>query len=340
MSNLPVYFLKNASLVTFCSVLVFIYLFLSSTFSTISALEADTAKQISLASSDKVIKEFLDDANKSLTVGNTTKTLSDLFMVQRILAQISVNSSSIQESTMLIRETMQAVVNGHTNMALTNIGLIAQQLVAKTQDNQTSNTTIIPSDKATPLVQLPLPDNKTSKILGDKSGSSFLIYDNPIFGIKILYPESWSVRNFGYHDVSNNTIVAFFSPSRTGSQVGNLSGMSEQFVPYLDIYVFDSKNMSLAKIIENRINRIKNYNYFAIDESKEFPFRGNSLAHILVYSTTIGEDELFKKLQVYTVYNNKVYLITFTSQENIFTNFLPTVQKMIDSLELRQPISE
>jgi eukaryotic-like serine/threonine-protein kinase len=59
------------------------------------------------------------------------------------------------------------------------------------------------------------------------------------------------------------------------------------------------------------------------------------MAHSLVYSTTIGGDELFKKLQVYTVLNNKVYLISFTSQESLFNNYLPIVQKMIDSFELR-----
>jgi serine/threonine-protein kinase len=93
--------------------------------------------------------------------------------------------------------------------------------------------------------------------------------------------------------------------------------------------------MSLAKIVGDRIDRIRNYDYFAIDESKELLLKGGSKANSLVYSTTIGGDELFKKLQVYTVLNNKVYLISFTSQESLFNNYLPIVQKMIDSFELR-----
>lgn len=264
-----------------------------------------------------------------------TKTLSDLLMVQRLLGQIDDNSSSIEQSKLLIRDTMQAIINGNPNLASTNLGLITQQLVSQTQRNQISNASNIPPKNATTSVQSPLPDNKTLKTVDETSGSDFLVYDNPVHGIKMLYPKSWSVRNFGYHETSNNTIVGFFSASKTGLPLENISGVSGQFVPYLDIFVFDAKNMSLAKIVAERLDRIRNYDYFVVDQSKELLLKGGSMAHILVYSTTIGGDELFKKLQVYTVLNNKAYLISFTSQEGLFTNYLPIVQKMIDSFELR-----
>jgi len=302
--------------------------------STISSSQVDTENQSTLGS-EKVIKGFLSDANKSLIDGNMTKTLSDLLMVQRLLGQIDDNSSSIEQSKLLIRDTMQAIINGNPNLASTNLGLITQQLVSQTQYNQISNTSNIPPENATSSVQSPLPDNKTLKTVDEAAGSDFLVYDNLVHGIKMLYPKSWSVRNFGYHETSNNTIVGFFSPSKTGLPLENISGVSGQFVPYLDIFVFDAKNMSLAKIVGDRIDRIRNYDYFVIDESKDLLLKGGSMAHILVYSTTIGGDELFKKLQVYTVLNNKVYLISFTSQESLFTNYLPIVQKMIDSFELR-----
>ena len=319
---------------TFCWVLLFIYLSLFPTLSTISSSQVDTENQSTLGS-EKVIKGFLSDANKSLIDGNMTKTLSDLLMVQRLLGQIDDNSSSIEQSKLLIRDTMQAIINGNPNLASTNLGLITQQLVSQTQYNQISNTSNIPPENATSSVQSPLPDNKTLKTVDEAAGSDFLVYDNLVHGIKMLYPKSWSVRNFGYHETSNNTIVGFFSPSKTGLPLENISGVSGQFVPYLDIFVFDAKNMSLAKIVGDRIDRIRNYDYFVIDESKDLLLKGGSMAHILVYSTTIGGDELFKKLQVYTVLNNKVYLISFTSQESLFTNYLPIVQKMIDSFELR-----
>jgi len=46
------------------------------------------------------------------------------------------------------------------------------------------------------------------------------------------------------------------------------------------------------------------------------------------------KDELFKKMEVYTIFKSKVYLITFTAQDAIFSNYMPVVKKMIDSFEV------
>jgi serine/threonine-protein kinase len=161
----------------------------------------------------------------------------------------------------------------------------------------------------------------------------FQTYQNNIFSIKIRYPDSWSVRSYPYNNGSNNTVVGFYSPSKTASQLGNISGVSGHFVPYLDIFAFDSKNMSLDKIINGRINRIQNTSDF-VPDSKPFTLKGNRSAQMLVYSTITGGDEFFKKMQVYTIFGNKVYLITFTAQEALFSDYLPTIRKMIDSFEI------
>jgi hypothetical protein len=161
----------------------------------------------------------------------------------------------------------------------------------------------------------------------------FLNFSNPIFGVKIKYPDSWSPRAYSYNNEGNNTIVGFYSPSKTASQLGNISGVSGQFVPYLDIFVFDSKNMSLSKIIDGRMKRIQNTTDVVI-ESKPFTLKENHEAHKLVYSTITGGDEFFKKMQIYTIYNNKVYLITFTAQETLFSNYISQVENMIDTFEI------
>ena len=199
--------------------------------------------------------------------------------------------------------------------------------------NETSKAVTSPPEKTIPSIQPAVPSNETSKAVDNGTTIGFQTYQNRIFGIKILYPDSWSVRSYPYNNAGNNTVVGFYSPSKTASQLGNISGVSGHFVPYIDIFVFDSKNMSLDKIIKGRINRIQNTSDFVL-ESKPFALNGNRSAHMLVYSTIAGGDEFFKKMQVYTVFGNKVYLITFTAQEALFSNNLPTVQKMIDSFEI------
>ncbi|HYY85717.1 MAG TPA: hypothetical protein VE594_01285 [Nitrososphaeraceae archaeon] len=91
--------------------------------------------------------------------------------------------------------------------------------------------------------------------------------------------------------------------------------------------------MTLEKIIDERMKRIQNTTDVVI-ESKPFTLGGNHEAHKLVYSTITGGDEFFKKMQIYTIYNNKVYLITFTAQETLFSNYIPLVENMIDTFRI------
>ena len=317
----------------------------------------------SVEKSEGSIKVLLDDAIQGLKSGNTNKTVQNLNAVSQILAQTNDNTPLIQASKLLIDGTIQDIQNGRMDLALTNLNFINQQLVTKLRDNGTSNTANnslekpVPSllsalpdngtsnivnnslEKPVPSLLSALPDNGTSSTVNNAASTGFLIYENHISGIKIQYPDSWSTRTYTYTKAGNNTVVGFYSPSKTASQLGNISGVSGQFVPYSDIFVFDSKNMSLDKIINGRINRIQNDTNSVIHESKPVTLKGNHDAHILVYSAATGGDELFKKMQLYTVFGNKVYLITFTSQEALFSNYLSVVQKMNNSFEISNKVT-
>ena len=171
--------------------------------------------------------------------------------------------------------------------------------------------------------------------------SNFLTYNNPILGIQIQYPSNWSVTETSYNpDAANNTIVIISSPSKTASALGNISGVSGSFVPYLDIYVFDSKNIPFDKIIDGTINKFQNNENFAIHESKPITLKGNQQGHMLVYDATVAGEEFFRKLQVFTMFDSKVYVLTFTSQAASFPNYLSLVQKMVNSFEKSQNIKQ
>jgi len=104
-------------------------------------------------------------------------------------------------------------------------------------------------------------------------------------------------------------------------------------VPYLDIFVFPSKNVSLDEIVKGRINKINTSSNFAINESKPISLKGNQSGYIITYNS-MAQGEHFKKMQVYTPFRNNVYLITFTAQDALFSNYLQTVWKMINSFEV------
>ena len=334
------FFMNYSFLLTLCSIqLVSCSLYLIYVSHTSVLQVAVAQQQSSLESSQAMIKGLLSKAKSALESGNSNKTVENLLMVQRLIAQTNDNSTSIQDSMLLIRETVGAILSGRTDIAKANLNLINKQLIKQAPSNETSKTITGPLEKAIPSIpsvpsnESTVPSNETSKTIDNGTTMGFQTYQNNIFGIKIRYPDGWSVRSYPHNNASNNTVVGFYSPSKTASQLGNISGVSGHFVPYLDIFAFDSKNMSLDKIIKGRINRIQNTSDFVLD-SKPFTLKGNRSAHMLVYSTITGGDEFFKKMQVYTIFGNKVYLITFTAQEALFSNYLPTVWNMVDSFEI------
>ena len=289
------------------------------------------AQQISSSeSSEALIKRLLSEAIEKLDGSNSSRTIQNLLMVQRLIVQNKDNSTSNHDSMLLIRETVAAILNGRSDIAKTNLSLLNKQLNAESQGNVSSVAS--PEVNTIPVNQSAGSINET-KTVDNGTSTGFQTYQNHILGIKIWYPDSWYVRTYPYNTAANNTVAGFYSPSNTASELGNISGVSGHFVPYVDIFVFDSKNMSLDKIINGRINRIQNNSDFIID-SKPFTLRGNQSAHMLVYSITTGGDESFKKLQLYTISDNKVYLLTFTAQEALFSNYLPKVLKMINSFEI------
>lgn len=291
-------------------------------------VEAEQQLLTKLETSSPVFRVIFDDAVQSLDNGNTSKTIQNLDILNKILLDINENSTSLQVIKLLLADAIQAINNNDTNKASVYLNLVGKQLDIVFQDSENTNTIIYENNSNTKTTQLTA--SETNK-------SNFLFYNSSAFGIKIKYPDDWSVREYVYTPGTNNTIVGFYSNSKTASELGNISGVSGSFVPYLDIFVFDSKNISLDNIVDSRINKIKNTSNFLLyeNDTKRFTINENQTVISIVYSVVTGGDEIFKKIQIYTIFNNKVYLVTFTAQDALFSEYLPKVQEMIRSLEIR-----
>ncbi len=194
-----------------------------------------------LTTSQSILKTLVDDASEALEKNNMTKTLINLNIVLQALKESNENSSSIEATKLLLKDAIQALNNNDTNRASAYMGLATQQLGDYPSKDETQST-----------------DSNTDRI----ASKNYLLYENPTFGIKIKYPDNWSLRTYSYNLALNNTVAGFYSPSKTASELGNVSGVSGHFVPYLDIFVFSSKNMSLDKIIDSRIDRIQQDIFF------------------------------------------------------------------------------
>lgn len=261
-----------------------------------------------LGSAESVIKVLIEDAIQALQNGNTTKAIQNLHVVDQMISESQQNYSQLQASKLLIGDAIQAVNNNDTSRALLYLNLTGQQLSGQILGNQTSRST-------------------------EPASQGLLTYNDPVLGISISYPGDWSLRQYAYNPAVNNTLVGFYSPSKTASELGNISGVSGNFVPYLDIFVFPSKNVSLEEIVKGRINKINSSSNFSVNESKPISLKGNQSGYIIIYDS-MAQGEYFKKMQVYTPFRNSVYLITFTAQDALFSNYLQTVWKMINSFQV------
>jgi hypothetical protein len=281
---------------------------------TISMSDLAKGQQASLNSSDTLIKVLVGDAIKALEKDNTTKMLQNLNVVNQMLMDIKENSSSVQAIKLLVHDAIQAVHDRDVSRALVYLNLVGEQFGIQQSKSEAS-------------------DEFTAEV-SNATNSDFLTYEHPILGTTMQYPHDWKVRQYEYNPSGNNTLAGFYSPSKTASELGNISGVSGHFIPYSDIFVFDSKNFTLDEIITGRLNRLQNDTHFTGIESKPFTLNNGQPAWSLIYRSTTGGDELFKKIQVYTIYSNKVFLISFTSQDASFPSYQPTIQKMIKSFDV------
>jgi hypothetical protein len=155
------------------------------------------------------------------------------------------------------------------------------------------------------------------------TSSPFLTYENPTYRIRIQYPSDWEKLEFS----QRNIVVIFRSPRENSSdtklenlliQVGNLP----------------SQNIPLDEVVRANINKLKQSLIdFELTELNATTLSGNNPAHKVVYTNREGEDEL-KTMQVVSIKEDKIYLITYTAEASRYDRYLPIIQKMIDSFRI------
>src|SRR5437867_5841907 len=166
------FFMNYSFLLTLCSIqLVSCSLYLIYVSHTSVLQVAVAQQQSSLESSQAMIKGLLSKAKSALESGNSNKTVENLLMVQRLIAQTNDNSTSIQDSMLLIRETVGAILSGKSDIAKINLNLINKQLITQVPSNETSKTITGPLEKPLEKAIPPIPSNK-SKVPSNKTSKT------------------------------------------------------------------------------------------------------------------------------------------------------------------------
>ena len=147
--------------------------------------------------------------------------------------------------------------------------------------------------------------------------SEFLTYDDIITGFSIKYPTDWERAQ--HLDKS----VTFLAPRESNSDT-NPAGLGIMVIKVVS-------NNTLASITQNQLNKLKNlYPEIQILESMETIFLGHP-SHMIIFTATDNTQSMRKAMQIWFKEDNKAFLMTYKSDNQRYSKYLPTIDKMLNS---------
>lgn len=147
--------------------------------------------------------------------------------------------------------------------------------------------------------------------------SEFLTYDDIITGFSIKYPPDWERAQ--HLDKS----VTFLAPRESNSDT-NPAGLGIMVIEV-------ESNKTLASITQNQLDTLKNlYPDIQILESMETIFLGHP-SHMIIFTATDNTQSMRKAMQIWFKEDNKAFLMTYKSDNQRYSKYLPTIDKMLNS---------
>jgi PsbP-like protein len=154
--------------------------------------------------------------------------------------------------------------------------------------------------------------------------SNFLSYKNSTLGITMQYPVGWTVKyNHQELDFQELDKLNFYSPK-------NISGL---------VISVQQQHLPLEVLITDEINSLReSYKNFQLIESRPTTLKDN-LAHILVYTYNHPKFGLLKTMEIMLINLDrieidKVYSIYYYANLEKYSDYLPFIQKIINSFEI------
>lgn len=152
------------------------------------------------------------------------------------------------------------------------------------------------------------------------TNNNFLTYQDNSLGLRIDYPAGW------IHELHAGGLVTFL-PSLEDSSNTYPAGLG------ITVEHLKSKNMRLSDITKIQIkNLTQNHSDFRLLQSTEFRVAGN-IANKIVFTATDSMNHERKAMQIWTLNGDKAYLITYKAEPGQYSNYLPTIEKMVDSIQ-------
>ncbi len=151
---------------------------------------------------------------------------------------------------------------------------------------------------------------------------TFVTYKNSTHGIEIHYPSNWRIIEEGKNPFAMSTDVVILPSPSIKNISKSLSGEFRISVQNVNMTLEDFTNKTIGNLIQNTPGA-------KIIESNKTTLAGNP-AHI-VMGMFKQENKDINVIDEWAIKNEKLYRITFYSEQGSYSKYLPTIQKMIDS---------
>jgi hypothetical protein len=145
-------------------------------------------------------------------------------------------------------------------------------------------------------------------------------------GIQIAYPRGWIANDLG------NGIVRFSTPLRTDLMRFTVNVVD--LPPPLE-------NMTIDKLLEINLNNSKQQlsNFSLVESNTTTLTPENQSAHKIVYTNTNKDPSFplkFRTMQIFTIKDGQIFTISYVSEDSQYLRFLPTIERMIDSITFKK----
>ena len=164
----------------------------------------------------------------------------------------------------------------------------------------------------TSLLSISLTDQQRTTTLAQTS-DKMIIYDNPTFGIRIQYPSDWGRLDLSFQQHSADI----------------------DFYPLADTSLAKNLKIQVKNLPFHNIT-LEEYTNTQINPTEEILLESNTttLAGIPGYKIVFTNMVGLKTMQVWTIKDDKAYIITYVAKEEDYENDLQVAEKMIDSFEI------
>lgn len=155
-----------------------------------------------------------------------------------------------------------------------------------------------------------------------------ITYDDNTFNFKIDYPLNWE------KSVKINNEITFVAPKEMDS-VSSPAGLIIKIIPSNNNPSL--KNVSVENAAKSLVTQLKKEHKDFKLESSKFTSIGGKKAIQIVFTATDNMLQNRKAMQIVTVNNNNIFIITYKANPDKFASYEGTIKDMLSSFKFKIP---